>query len=997
MKLAESGEKPQFAALSRWFPIANKMPALPAASLEVMACMRQNTLSLLSRTITMQVLLYNELNPQSISGFSKWRKLIEADDFKSADVKKVADNLYRARLNRNDRLLFSLYQHQGQAYALVLEYIKNHDYSRSRFLNRSVVIDEDKLPVIASAPEEQPPLAYINTAHERFNVLDKIISFDEAQQDIFALNPPMIIIGSAGSGKTALTLEKMKQTIGDVLYVTLSPYLVKNSRDLYFAHQYENEDQQVDFFSFEEYLESIQVPQGKPVDFHRFEAWFARQRSAKIKDAHKLFEEFKGVLTGPSVEHAWLDRKAYLALGVKQSIFMENERDAVYDLFERYLAFMQENALYDSNILSHQYLHKVEPRYDFVVVDEVQDLTNIQLFLILKSLMQPGNFILCGDSNQIVHPNFFSWSKVKSLFYQQDELLQQANLIRILQTNYRNSPDVTEIANRVLLLKNARFGSIDKESNYLVKSNGHVSGNVIYLQDNDAIRRELDNNTRSSTRFAVIVMHPGQKQQARQHFNTPLVFSIQEAKGLEYENIILYNFVSAEVKRFRDISAGITPDDLQGELNYARAKDKTDKSLEVYKFYINALYVALTRAVKNLYWIEADTRQHLLELLGLGEALAQLDMENQNSSLEEWQHEAHKLELQGKQEQAERIRSEILKQQTPDWKVYQGEALQQLYDQAIEQQNKKAKLMLFEYALVYEDNKMLTALTQSGFNPAKNPENGLKMLKQKHFMPYQTKNPAAVLNRVKKFGVDFRNPFNQTPFMVAAWLGNADLIETLAAYEPDTELVDNNQHNALQIALAQASREEKYAHVNLSAMYRALEPDSLSIQVDGRLVKLGNHLMEFVLLNLLIAVFYRVMPDKLLSNGGFESADIVEAVQHFSEDVLPQRRKKKSYISSILSKNEVERDDRYNRKLFKRIKRGHYVFNPALALKLEGEWVNIYNICQLDKLHYHPAREMESWWWKDENYERYELWLHQFREDLKARLGLETHDAANES
>ena len=38
-----------------------------------------------------------------------------------------------------------------------------------------------------------------------------------------------------------------------------------------------------------------------------------------------------------------------------------------------------------------------------------------------------------------------------------------------------------------------------------------------------------------------------------------------------------------------------------------RARDKTDKSLEVYKFYVNALYVALTRAVRNVYLIESDT------------------------------------------------------------------------------------------------------------------------------------------------------------------------------------------------------------------------------------------------------------------------------------------------------------------------------------------------------------------------------------------------------
>lgn len=236
-------------------------------------------------------------------------------------------------------------------------------------------------------------------------------------------------------------------------------------------------------------------------------------------------------------------------------------------------------------------------------------------------------------------------------------------------------------------------------------------------------------------------------------------------------------------------------------------------------------------------------------------------------------------------------------------------------------------------------------------------------------MPYQTKSPNTVLNQVKKFGVNFRNPFNQTPLMITAWLGNATLTSALAAFEPDTELVDNNQLSALQIALSQATRDDKYAIKNLNAMYRALNPDSISIQVDGRLVKLGNHLMEFMILNLLIAIFYRVMPEKIVSGASFQSADIMHAVEHFPFAVLPDRRKKQTYISSILSKNEMNREGPYNRKLFMRVRVGHYIFNPTLALRIEGEWMNIYDICQLDKLHYQPKKDLE-WWYSDDYNER---------------------------
>jgi len=38
----------------------------------------------------MKVLVYNELNPKTILGFSKLQQYLENDDFKSAEVKKSA-------------------------------------------------------------------------------------------------------------------------------------------------------------------------------------------------------------------------------------------------------------------------------------------------------------------------------------------------------------------------------------------------------------------------------------------------------------------------------------------------------------------------------------------------------------------------------------------------------------------------------------------------------------------------------------------------------------------------------------------------------------------------------------------------------------------------------------------------------------------------------------------------------------------------------------------
>lgn len=905
----------------------------------------------------MRVLLYNDLSEKKISGFAKFKKAIETDNFHQAEVKKVGDNLYRGKLNQTARLIFSIYRYEGNVYCLVLEYLAHHEYDKSRFLTRTGVIDDNKLPDVVASEVKAVEAVYVNPKHSHFYYLDKVLSFDQQQQLIYDTPAPVVIIGSAGSGKTSLILEKMKQVVGNVLYVSLSAYLVQNSRNIYYANGYQNPNQEdVDFLSFKEYLESIAVPQGQEVTRKHFEGWFIRQVTKELA-AHKVFEEFRGVLTGPSLQHPWLSRQEYLQLGVRQSLFGEDQRVVVYDLFEKYLAFLNAEKLYDSNIISQQYLQKVEQRYDFVVVDEVQDITNTQLMLILKSLYQPGEFMLGGDANQIVHPNFFSWSKVKSLFFDQQDLRSGDQALRILQANYRNSPLVAAVANRVLKLKHARFGSVDKESNYLMQSIGEQDGQLQLLADNDKMRKQLDASTARSTKFAVVVMHAEQKAAAQRIFSTPLVFSIQEAKGLEYDSIILFNFISQEQTIFKEIAHGVKVADLEvDELKFARAKSKADKSLEAYKFYINALYVAVTRAVRNLYIVEADQTHPLMSLLDLSRFTGDLALQKQESSLEEWQQEAHKLELQGKKEQAKDIRERILKEQTVPWPVMDKAALAVTAEEALEQHNKKAQLALLEYSLLHQHQGYLNALEQAGFKTAVkalgNKGHAIKALYKNHFMVYDLKQPGGVLRDINKYGVDHRTRFNLTPLMTGAYIGNVPVVKAISDSGADKTLVADNGLNAWQIILNRLlSDGSDIKHI--SELYRLLAPEAVSIQIDGRLEKLDEHTMYGFLLNVFFALWYGYLPNRLAyASAAVTAGDLETMLARLPDDVLSPMKKKRDYISRYLSENEVDRQRPRNRKLFKRLKRGHYILNPQLKVRLADQWVGLHDLLKFEGWHY---------------------------------------------
>lgn len=917
----------------------------------------------------MKILEYNDLDTSQVS--RQYRKLIgylEKDNFCSAEVKKLAEhNLYRAKLDSNNRLIFKIVTYGGVRYALILEVVLNHAYNRSKFL-RSAHIDESKMPILDKLHLEKEPLQsliYVNPSARRFHLLDKIISFDPDQQDVYQHSVPLIIIGPAGSGKTVLTLEKMKHAHGRVLYVTLSPYLAENARNIYYSHHYENDNQEVLFLSFREYLETMRVPEGREIKYNIFAKWLQRfPKQQRVSDAHRLYEEFRGVMTGSILDKPWLSREDYLGLGVRKSIYLNDERELVYTLFEKYRAFLKENDYYDPNILAHGYLKHVQQMYDFVIIDEVQDITNVQLQLILRSLKKPDQFILSGDSNQIVHPNFFSWSNLKSMLYN-TESLEPSKIMRILQSNFRNSLAVTDLSNALLRIKQKRFGSIDRESNYLMNSLSEEAGEIVFMRDADKTKKELNQKIRRSTKFAVLVMRDEDKAAARQFFDTPLLFSIKEAKGLEYENVVLLNFVSNERASFQEIINGVSREVLEGELEYMRARDKTDKSLEVYKFFVNSLYVAVTRAVQRIYLIEHDTGHPLLRMLGMQNVRETVAVDVKQSSVEEWQAEARKLELQGRQEQADEIRKEILRTQPVPWDVYTPERVKELLARARDKKeiSQKPKKILFEYGLFYDDPALIKVLSTLGFDKAKQIyylRHGVLMLNEslynqqranlavRYMQGYTGKFYKDILRQCELYGIDHRTIFNKTPLMLAASAGNTSLIRELMAAGADTDLTDNYGLTAWLSALQLATRDKKFASELFPGVHEMLAPSSVSLKADDRLIKIDSRQGEFLLFNLFLTELRFRLSHKMHAFIPLSAPVLAKIAESLPGSVIPDYRKRRVYISALLSKNEIRSANPYNKKLFRRERTGHYILNPKLAILQKEDWIDIYRHANIE-------------------------------------------------
>jgi len=216
--------------------------------------------------VRMRILEYSGLDVSRVrAAYDKVTAAIARGDFRTAQVKKLQNlthgKFYRAKLDDANRLLFSIVRHGEETGALMLEVIANHAYDKSRFL-RGALIDESLIADAdpAEAIDQAVPLRYLHPGRTTIHLLDKPISFDDSQDAIYRLPAPLVVVGSAGSGKTALTLEKLKQATGEVLYVTHSAYLARNARDIYFANGFEHEGQEATFLSYREFVETLRVP-----------------------------------------------------------------------------------------------------------------------------------------------------------------------------------------------------------------------------------------------------------------------------------------------------------------------------------------------------------------------------------------------------------------------------------------------------------------------------------------------------------------------------------------------------------------------------------------------------------------------------------------------------------------------------------------------------------------------------------------------------------------
>jgi len=184
--------------------------------------------------------------------------------------------------------------------------------------------------------------------------------------------------------------------------------------------------------------------------------------------------------------------------------------------------------------------------------------------------------------------------------------------------------------------------------------------------------------------------------------------------------------------------------------------------------------------------------------------------------------------------------------------------------------------------------------------------------------------------------------------MLAAAAGNTSLISDLLHAGADAELADNYGVTAWQGALQRALLDKKYAAEQFPLVHELLAPSHVSLKIEDRLVKIDARQGEFLLYHIFFAIIHDRFNKQYADLMSIKAEHLTKMIALLPESVIPAYRKKRTYTSSLLSKNETDSTNPYGRKLFRRKSIGWYVLSPRISVLHKDKWIDIYQHAGLD-------------------------------------------------
>ena len=332
-----------------------------------------------------------------------------------------------------------------------------------------------------------------------------------------------------------------------------------------------------------------------------------------VLHAEKLYEaktrfldqyELKAVLLMHQIldqyllNHALIPKEIYLKLDEQYCLYSSSQRELLYELTLRYQMFLSAEGKVDENDMARQFLNRLMnqnvPLFDFVIADEIQDLTEIQIYCLIRLARNRNNLLFSGDINQTIRPTYFHTGRIESILKTSNTHL--GFIKHQLVKNYRSTKEVVDLANQVVNLRIQRLGLNKKNDYHEIPIRGEQHP-IYYFDAKHPLEMVKLIETGLNRHYVAIVVPDEEEKKNFERLTQQkgAVFTVEEIKGIEKDYIICYNVMTKYKTAWETI--------LNQDVMYQNQ----------YRYYFNLLYVALTRARHHLCFIEEDMPPSLYE------------------------------------------------------------------------------------------------------------------------------------------------------------------------------------------------------------------------------------------------------------------------------------------------------------------------------------------------------------------------------------------------
>ena len=332
---------------------------------------------------------------------------------------------------------------------------------------------------------------------------------------------------------------------------------------------------------FDEDIEPKRVKEKKKLQQRRevTASYFAEKIWPKIsKKAHEKMQDtkfdpllvwmeiksfIKGSREAVLKEEGHLKREEYEDLGKKMAPNYDGKRQDIYEIFELYKKFVDhhtEENVFDESDLNHNIHSRLNEMEDLpwsihsIYIDEVQDFTQAELSILLRICRNPNDLFLTGDTAQsIMRGIAFRFGDVKSLFFHASKQAPKSKKLEVprvdeLTINFRSHTGVLKLAASIIDLMKAFF---PESFDCLPGDEGMFTGPSPIVLDScniSDLALVLRTNKRESSTIefgahqVIIVQSEMAKKNIPDVLKAGIVLTVFESKGLEFDDVLLYNF-----------------------------------------------------------------------------------------------------------------------------------------------------------------------------------------------------------------------------------------------------------------------------------------------------------------------------------------------------------------------------------------------------------------------------------------------------------------------